>query len=405
MSQLLPVVCSSHLPLLTQSEVSTLHLLLLRSSFCLLSLPSPASLYSFTFRIIPKRAKKSPLSIPKSMSQLECSLQRCGINGIMLAEGREGDSAQEACRWETGQPCSSDVREGRESDAEDGTQRGVSKGSKNRQVKAVSKTKLRNIRRQEEERQRKCLVLQAFRNFYLVQYGERWPSLFSELQAESRSCCLVNGFAESEVFMQNVANVPNLTRLGFTTVPAYGCSGRFPHPERDSKNVYTYYLLDAASVLATEALEIHPGDSILDLCAAPGGKSLAILQQMGLPQGMLTANELSDDRRQRLLKVIADYVPRNLRQCVKVTGRDGTRWPESEVYDKVLVDAPCSSERHLLHDLEEMYRWTHKRSGNCAKRQLALLAAGLRSVQVGGLVVYSTCSISNLENDGVIAKV
>lgn len=68
------------------------------------------------------------------------------------------------------------------------------------------------------------------------------------------------------------------------------------------------------------------------------------------------------------------------------------------------MDAPCSSERHLLQNHEELYKWTAQRTVQCAKRQLSLLNAGLKSVHVGGLVVYSTCSISNTENDEVIEK-
>lgn len=201
-----------------------------------------------------------------------------------------------------------------------------------------------------------------------------------------------------------MAGIPDLARLPFVNLQLYECSVRFPHPKRDSNNVCDSYMLDAASVLATEALELAHGDNVLDLCAAPGGKSLAILQQLGLPVGRLTANEVSFERRRRLWKVITEYIPENLRHCVCVTGRDGMRWSGSELFDKVLVDAPCSSERHLLQNHEELYKWTEQRTVNCAKRQLALLNAGLKSVHVGGLVVYSTCSISYTENDGVIEK-
>lgn len=72
---------------------------------------------------------------------------------------------------------------------------------------------------------------------------------------------------------------------------------------------------------------------------------------------------------------------------------------------QVLVDVPCSSERHLIHDESELRKWTPRRSATLAKKQYELLLAALRTVRVGGIVVYSTCSISSLENDGVIAKV
>ncbi|KAI9312394.1 tRNA/rRNA cytosine-C5-methylase [Dichotomocladium elegans] len=167
-----------------------------------------------------------------------------------------------------------------------------------------------------------------------------------------------------------------------------------------------YYILDAGSVLATEALDIQPDDRVLDLCAAPGGKSLSILQRLG-PYGSLTVNELSADRRRRLRQVLDVYLPRTVMEdTVTVTGKDGTKWyGEPEQYDKVLLDAPCSSERHLLHDDKELEQWSPKRTVHNANRQLALLKAALHSVRVGGLVVYGTCSISHVENDKVIGKI
>jgi 16S rRNA C967 or C1407 C5-methylase (RsmB/RsmF family) len=120
--------------------------------------------------------------------------------------------------------------------------------------------------------------------------------------------------------------------------------------------------LDAASILAVEALDVQPNESILDICAAPGGKSIAILQKLS-PHGTLHCNELSTERRKRLLQVLKDYLPPSMFSRVSVTGNDATKsktFVEGR-YDKVLVDAPCSSERHLLHDKEELSKWTTSR--------------------------------------------
>ena len=70
----------------------------------------------------------------------------------------------------------------------------------------------------------------------------------------------------------------------------------------------------------------------------------------------------------------------------------------------MLLDAPCSSERHLIHKLSELSNWSSGRSKANAERQLSLLVAAFRLCRTGGRVVYSTCSLSNLENDGVVAK-
>lgn len=95
--------------------------------------------------------------------------------------------------------------------------------------------------------------------------------------------------------------------------------------------------------------------------------------------------------------------------AVKVISGDGTTGQfvaefGSHYFDRVLVDAPCSSERHVLHSESELLNWSAGRSRNNAKRQLQLLQTALRLCRVGGRVVYSTCSISRLENDEVVAR-
>jgi 16S rRNA C967 or C1407 C5-methylase (RsmB/RsmF family) len=72
------------------------------------------------------------------------------------------------------------------------------------------------------------------------------------------------------------------------------------------------------------------------------------------------------------------------------------------LFDRILVDVPCSGERHILEDLGELAEWTPKRSKNLAERQARILTNALISLKPGGLLVYSTCSISLLENDNVI---
>ena len=135
-------------------------------------------------------------------------------------------------------------------------------------------------------------------------------------------------------------------------------------------------------------MKIQPDNKVLDLCAAPGGKTFSILQRLDKDTGSLTVNELSADRRRRLRKVLDAYIPPHVLENVTVLGRDGTRFfDEPEQYDRVLLDAPCSSERHVLHDLKELELWTPKRTTLSAKRQYALLKAALHSVRVDGLVL------------------
>lgn len=165
------------------------------------------------------------------------------------------------------------------------------------------------------------------------------------------------------------------------------------------------YLLDPASELPVEALRLSPDDNALDLCAAPGGKALLILDRLGSAP-RLTLNEFSFQRMERLKKVLREYLPPEFLEMIRLTREDGRLYGKSrrELFDKILADVPCSGERHLLHTPKELAKWTPARSKNLARRQYALLASAFTCLKKGGRLVYSTCSISPLENDGVVDK-
>ena len=136
--------------------------------------------------------------------------------------------------------------------------------------------------------------------------------------------------------------------------------------------------MDAASLLPVKALAVQvlavlkephltvsmnqpltqEGDSVLDMCAAPGGKTLALAMNLNLwPRalGQLKSNDVSNDRRRRLRQVIETYLPEaSISQCIKVTGHDCTTWrhDETDTFDRILLDAPCSTERHLMRKPE-----------------------------------------------------
>lgn len=165
------------------------------------------------------------------------------------------------------------------------------------------------------------------------------------------------------------------------------------------------YFMDPASVLAGQLLDVQPGDRVLDLCAAPGGKSLVLATAL-CGKGQLVSNEPSDARRARLHRVLEEHLSPEMHQVCKVTGRDGTLYGrmEPDAFDKVLCDVPCGTEAHVLNSPEHLREWTPSRSKNLAIRQFALLCAGFDCLRSGGSLVYSTCSLSNEENDDVCRK-
>lgn len=165
------------------------------------------------------------------------------------------------------------------------------------------------------------------------------------------------------------------------------------------------YHLDSASLHPPSVLKPEPGESILDLCSAPGGKALQLALAMdGL--GSLVLNELSATRRQRLKRVIEEHLEEKQCRIIKTLGQDGSllyrHHPAS--FDGILIDAPCSSERHLLHSQKDLETWGPKRSAHLSHRQMGLLCSALEMLKPGGRMVYSTCSISPQENEILIRR-
>src|SRR5690606_34191383 len=122
-------------------------------------------------------------------------------------------------------------------------------------------------------------------------------------------------------------------------------------------------IMDPASVMVARALEAQSGDRVLDMCAAPGGKSLILIEALK-EDGQIFCNDLSPERRERLKKVIQQYVPRDVRNRVWVTGKDGVQFglKEPESFDRVLLDAPCSGERHILENATAQAEWSPRRT-------------------------------------------
>ncbi len=180
-----------------------------------------------------------------------------------------------------------------------------------------------------------------------------------------------------------------------------------PHEKvaRSCFDGFSTYVMDSASIRAAKALGVRPGERVLDLCAAPGGKTLLLLEALE-GMGELTANELSSERRRRLREVIGSHVPTDLQSMVRITGFDGNRFglQKKESYDRILLDAPCSSERHLLVSDPGMSRWKESRTRQLAMRQYSLICSALLALKRGGTLLYSTCSISPSENDGVVER-
>ncbi|MCR5732222.1 MAG: RsmB/NOP family class I SAM-dependent RNA methyltransferase [Sphaerochaetaceae bacterium] len=176
-------------------------------------------------------------------------------------------------------------------------------------------------------------------------------------------------------------------------------------PVAFSENLTQSYYLDRASILVASLLPLKSGDNVLDMCAAPGGKTLVLLSRLN-GEGTITANDRSRDRRARLDQVIKDHVPACWQDNITTTCHDASRWGlyEKDVYDAILLDAPCSSERHVIKSEKHMAMWSVSRPKRLAIEQFALLAAALDAAKNGAYILYSTCSINAEEDEKVIEK-
>jgi NOL1/NOP2/sun family putative RNA methylase len=160
------------------------------------------------------------------------------------------------------------------------------------------------------------------------------------------------------------------------------------------------YIQGPVSMLPVEVLDPQPGDLVLDLCAAPGGKSTQIAQLLQM-RGVLVANDVSRKR----LKALAYNIQRWQAANSIVTLADGRlyhRWA-SEAFDRVLVDAPCSSLGIASKDWSVLSKYRGGLTRRLVRLQLALLESGYRCLRLGGALVYATCTIHPLENEGVVS--
>lgn len=155
-----------------------------------------------------------------------------------------------------------------------------------------------------------------------------------------------------------------------------------------------YYVQEESAALPVAALNPQPGEKILDMCAAPGGKTTQIADKID-NKGLVVAN---DDSAQRMKSLHAN-IYRTGAACVTATNKDGRAIPESEKYDRVLVDAPCSGEGDRFYRSFEPASKEEIKGLQELQKQLVDKARKL--LKSGGTLVYSTCTINPWENEAV----
>ena len=162
-----------------------------------------------------------------------------------------------------------------------------------------------------------------------------------------------------------------------------------------------FYLQEPSALSAVSVLDPKPGERVLDLCAAPGGKSTQIAGLMR-GKGLLVCNEPVPSRAQILSRNVERMGVRN---AVVVSAMPDQLAPHFlSFFDRILVDAPCSGEGMFRRQPEARDEWSENSPRGCADRAMEILSEAAKMLVPGGVMVYSTCTFNDTENEGVLAR-
>ncbi len=161
-----------------------------------------------------------------------------------------------------------------------------------------------------------------------------------------------------------------------------------------------YYLQDPSAMLAAHLLDPQPGELVLDVSAAPGGKATHLAARMR-EKGLLVANELIRHRTRTLIENLERFGVKNVLVTSQHVDALAQAWPER--FHRVLVDAPCSGEGMFRKSELARVQWSNSMVDGNAARQRHLLDSAAQTVAPGGRLLYATCTFAPEENEAVVA--
>ncbi len=161
-----------------------------------------------------------------------------------------------------------------------------------------------------------------------------------------------------------------------------------------------YYLQEPSAMTPAECLPVEPGEYVLDLCAAPGGKATALGAKLK-GQGILAANDISTSRARALLRNIELFGIPNV--CVLSEPPERLKRVFPEFFHKILLDAPCSGEGMFRKEEALARDWSPEKSEKLSLLQKDLILTAWDMLRPGGMLLYSTCTFAPCEDEGVIS--
>ncbi|MGN0978974.1 MAG: RsmB/NOP family class I SAM-dependent RNA methyltransferase [Candidatus Avoscillospira sp.] len=200
-------------------------------------------------------------------------------------------------------------------------------------------------------------------------------------------------------------SVPDLSAFGLTPVPWAEHGFYYDIETRPGLSPYheagLYYLQEPSAMAPAGLLDVRPGMRVLDLCAAPGGKTTQLAAALR-GRGLLVCNEINPKR----AKILARNIERLGIANALVLNEHPQKLEErfEGWFDRILVDAPCSGEGMFRKEEAAVTDWSPETVDMCARRQLEILRSAARMLAPGGRLVYSTCTFAPQENEGVISR-
>ena len=229
-----------------------------------------------------------------------------------------------------------------------------------------------------------------FLNRMKDQLGEEYPQYLESLERPRAVALRFNPLKGEKPSLSFVGDPVPWEREGYYYDPD-SRPGLHPYHEAG-----VYYLQEASAMSAVALLDPQPGERVLDLCAAPGGKTTQIAGRM-MGDGFLLCNEIHPQRAKILSRNIERMGVANALVTNETPQRLAKAYPG--YFDRVLIDAPCSGEGMFRKEEAAVTDWSQETVEMCARRQAEILDAGAQLVRPGGRLVYSTCTFAPEENE------
>lgn len=229
--------------------------------------------------------------------------------------------------------------------------------------------------------------------------GEEFPQFYDSYQ---RPCCRA---LRMNPLKAERASFLEAAPFSLREVPWEGNGFYYGQEDQPGKHPWheagVYYIQEASAMAPAAFLDARPGERVLDLCAAPGGKTSQIGAAMR-GEGILFCNEIHPAR----AKILSENVERmgisNAVVTCETPERLAQRFPG--YFDRVLVDAPCSGEGMFRRQEEARQEWSEENVEMCAERQDLILDSAADMVRPGGRLVYSTCTFAPQEDEGSVSR-